>query len=606
MPVHLSNKIAAGEVVDRPASVVKELVENSIDSDADQITIEITDSGRGLIKVIDNGKGIHEDDIPLIFERHATSKVYDEKDIDAIFTLGFRGEALASIASVSKVTLLTRNYMAKTGFKLQMVEGNPIAQEKISMTQGTTLSVMDLFFNAPARFKFLKSRQAETKAINQIVHHLAIANPSIKFKYIVDGQIKTMTSGDGEIFSVLYQIYGREMIDHMVKFTHKFDQITFEGYITDLNYYRGNRSLQSLYVNNRYIQNSAILEAINQAYKSLIPIHQFPAFFIKMTIDPKAVDVNIHPNKLLIRIDHEDQIADMLSVELRKGLYQKETHVKYQAQVEQSNVVKGVKSPVAKPNVIQVVKPSIEKSNVVDSVVRQTVAPVASYDNFVRSEKFQEPEQLKETIQEELIMRSDEVLHSKAEIYENLKFVGQVMNSYLIFEKNSSVYYLDQHAAHEKILYEQFMAAYRNSRFDSQIMIAPEIVSLSNADIDSFKERVDVFRKLGFELEIFGENELIFRGIPTLFTLRQAKDMFNCIIDQITSNHGRYDKLLEDSIIQQSCKHAIKAHDKLQAIESVKLIDQLKELKDPMTCPHGRPIIIEMSRENLDKLFKRI
>ncbi|MBN2260898.1 MAG: DNA mismatch repair endonuclease MutL [Clostridiales bacterium] len=588
MSSHLSNKIAAGEVIESPSSVVKELIENSIDAKSTEIVITIKDAGKELIKVSDNGSGIHEDDISLIFERHATSKIIHEEDIEHIESLGFRGEALASIAAVSKVEMLSKQVSSTFGFKINIIKGNLFSQEKISSSNGTTISIEDLFFNIPARKKFLKSNSSEIKNINHIVYNLAIANPNIRFNYTVDDKLLMQTKGNNQINDVLYNIYGKELFNHLLEFRLENDMVKISGVTTDLNYYRGNKQLQSFFINNRYVQNSTLIDAVNEAYKALIPIHKFPVFFIKIIIKSEQVDVNIHPNKLIVKIEDEQKIANFLQKNLRDKLYKKDINTIYE--------VKEFKESCFKEEYNEPVK-KIDNKNFIQSNI---------FDNFSRKDKISINKEIKDSYDMNIIEKSQEIDDRKYEIYENLHYIGQILKTYLIFEKNQDMYLLDQHAAHEKVLYEKFMNNYHQNNLDSQILLSPEILQVSKDDIEIIEINHDKFDKFGYDLEIFGTKEIVVRSIPSIFNFKQAKDMLLTLIDNYHSKEFLLNDLTEDDIIQKSCKHAIKAHDSLFNIEAYHLLEQLKRLNDPLTCPHGRPIIIKVAQRELEKMFNRI
>ncbi len=583
MSSHLSNKIAAGEVIESPASVVKELVENSIDAKSTEISISVGNAGKEFIKIVDNGNGIHEDDIPLVFERHATSKIIEDEDINHIRSLGFRGEALASIAAVSKVEMISKQKQSQLGFKINVIKGNLFSHEKVTSTPGTTISIGDLFFNVPARKKFLKSNSTEIKNINHIVYNLAIANPNLKFNYTVDNKLVFHTKGNGNVIDVVYSIYGREMINHLLEFKLSYENVDIYGLTTDLNYYRGNKQLQSIFVNDRYVQNNTLIDGINEAYKALIPIHKFPVFFVKIDIDIESVDVNIHPTKLIVKIENENNIAFSLQKNLREKLYKKDINTQYEVKKE---------APPLEVNKVQKME---------EEVIQPSI-----FDNFNKKAKEDTIKEHIESYHNQIIEKSVEIPSRKYEIYENLHYIGQLLKTYLIFEKENDMYLIDQHAGHEKILYEKYMEKYNSHKLDSQILLVPDIIQVSKEDIKAIEINQNRYENFGYDLEVFGDNEIIIRSIPSIFNLGQAKKMILTLIDLYHSKDFLLNSLTESDIIQQSCKHAIKAHDELLNIEANHLIEQLKVLKDPLTCPHGRPIIIKVSNRELEKMFYRI
>lgn len=596
MSEHLSNKISAGEVVDQPASAIKELIENSIDAEASEITIEIRSAGKESIKVIDDGKGIHESDLELIFERHATSKIYDDDGLNSIKTLGFRGEALASIAAVSKVQMFSKKPDAPFGFKLNIINGNLMTHERVNISNGTTILIEDLFFNVPARKKFMKSNQVETKAINQVIYRQAVSHPDIKFKYMVDGKIIFISQGDGNIIQVLYNIFGKDLVNHIVTFEYSNDLIKVKALMSDLNYYRGNRQLQYLFINHRYVENQTLINHINAAYKALIPIHKFPAFFMDIEVNSDLVDVNIHPNKLIVKVDNEEIIGNDIEKALRDSFYKKKIHTVY----ESSNFEEFEKH-LPKETLKEEPEEDIREN---DSEKTQSQNQII-FDDFNRKESTSQIKDQLKKIEEHISKVSAEEESKVHELYNHLIYVGQVLNTYLIYQKDKSMYIIDQHAAHEKILYERFLDLWSHSKLNAQTLIVPEIIHLSLDELSIIEKITYSLEKMGFIIEPFGEREVIIRAIPELFDLNQSKLMIMTLVDIYDEDKLSIDMIINEDIIQQACKSAIKAHDSLSSIESMHLVDQLKLLKDPLTCPHGRPIIIEMSQVELEKMFKR-
>ncbi len=581
MSPHLSNKIAAGEVIESPASVIKELVENSIDAGSKKIQVEVETGGRGLIKISDDGTGIHPEDIPLIFERHATSKIARDEDLAQIDSLGFRGEALASIAAVSKVQLISRVPAEKTGFKIQLLRGEMYHQEIVAANPGTTLIIEDLFYNLPGRKKFLKSDKSLNQELHGVMHHFALSHPDIQFVYVNEGRLVFNTQGKGDIPGILYTLYGRELTEHLLAFETVISGVEVRGYATDLGYYRGNRSLQYLFVNRRYVENDILLMALNEAYRALIPGHKFPVFFLYLTLEPGRLDVNIHPAKLMVKIDEEEAVAEELSRTFREELYKKESHSRA--------TVTPAKAPMTLTT---------------DKVPSPQPPGLPDYDQLsLKETRGQEAERY---AAETVAARNKPEDEDKYRVFRNLNYIGQVLGTYLIFEKETSMFLIDQHAAHEKILYERFMKQYAREALDSQGLITPEVMGLSAEEIAFIEERLDDFTRFGYHLEIFGEKDLLIRGIPSLFTLDQARTMILEILDNYRHKAYRYDQLTEEAIIQHACKMAIKGNFSIETPEVEVLLKDLTTLEDPLTCPHGRPLIVEVSGRELEKIFFRI
>ena len=575
----LSNKIAAGEVVEGPSSVVKELVENSIDAGATEISIEIEDAGLKVIRISDNGSGIDPDDIPLIFERHATSKIKNEDDLFSISSLGFRGEALASIASVSKVELISRTAEQDTGFALKIYGLRNMGHVHMGANVGTYITVEDLFYNTPARYKFTRSKSSEMRRMNELVYNLSVSHPEIAFRYLVDGEQKFRTNGDGDRLLAIYNVYGRDIATNMLEVDFSIGGIDVTGYISNLNYSRGNRSMQSLFINGRYVKNRTFLDELNAAYKSLIPINRYPACVLFLECDPSSVDVNIHPSKEIVKFEDEVKLLEGLTQKIRNLLYnRKVVHV-------------AEHKPVPRPEPLKPAEP------------KKTERPMQlDISNVSRAEIVREKKESFESAKAVVVEKSETDEHV-SEIYDNLIYVGQVLASYLIFEKGSSIYYVDQHAAHEKILYESFLELHRSRKMVSQPLLMPVLISCTRSEADNLRNSAVDFTSLGFDVEVFDEMTIVMREIPSLFEVGEAE----VFIRDVISNGGiRATLTNEQEIISKACKAAIKAMDRLSPLEANSLIESLKTLKDPITCPHGRPIIIELPSRDIEKMFKRI
>lgn len=641
----ISNKIAAGEVVERPLAVVKELVENAIDAGARKITVEIKDAGKSLIRITDNGSGIQPNDIVLAFERHSTSKIRTINDIYHISSLGFRGEALASIASVSNVEIISKHKDYDMGKKLVLEGGHIVLDTEIGAPQGTTIFVKDLFFNTPARLKFLKSNNAEQNAINDIMNKLALSHPEIAFKYIVGGHNIFMSPGNGKLYDVILNIYQRQLAKSLIEIKNQDNGIAIEGYISNIEMTRGNRQYQVIFVNNRYVKSKSIEDAVALAYRTLIPHNRFPIVFLNITIDPSLIDINIHPAKTEIRFHQEGLVKDLVykSLTLELNRYNLIPSKPLNSKpVANSEVLKEyVKNPIVsetpeynpKPSASLSPQPKVTLTNVMKKPIFSQNRPSLK-DIEVQREKtkilneslsklntFTEEKKEKtidKPISRPLIRESmfvEEVYEPakplfeipESTIYDDLKFVGQIFNTYLIFEKSNEMYLMDQHAAHEKVLYERYVEDFKNKKMTSQMILEPITINVNYMEQNKLMQHLDKIIDLGFSIEPFGDNTVIIREIPQLFNLSTAKKMIESLIEKMDFKlpEERFELSLE-MLMQQSCKAAIKANDRLDTIEVSALISQLKTLKDPYTCPHGRPIIISISKNELEKKFNRI
>ena len=413
---------------------------------------------------------------------------------------------------------------------------------------------------------------------------------------MVDGKIIFISQGDGNLIQVLYNIFGKDLVNHIVTFEYSNDLIKVKGLMSDLNYYRGNRQLQYLFINHRYVENQTLINHINAAYKALIPIHKFPAFFIDIELNSDLVDVNIHPNKLIVKVDNEDIIGSDLEKVLRESFYKKKIHTVYEPSIVDETDTK-LSIETLKEELSEGPRNNDSEDIPTES---QTV-----FDEFSRKESTSQTIDRLKTIEDHITKISMEEELKVHELYNHLIYVGQVMNTYLIYQKDNSMYIIDQHAAHEKILYERFLNLWSNSELSAQTLIVPEMIHLSLDEFSIIEKITNSLEKMGFIIEPFGEREVILRAIPEIFDLNQAKMMIMTLVDIYDEDVLTIDMIINEDIIQQACKSAIKAHDSLSITESIHLVEQLKLLKDPLTCPHGRPIIIEMSQIELEKMFKR-
>ena len=613
------NKIAAGEVVERPSSIIKELVENSIDAGSSYISIEIENGGKDLIRIVDNGSGIDKDDVNKAFLRHATSKINTVEDLSSLESLGFRGEALASISAVSKLEMLTKTEEALIGLRIVLDGGKIREKEATSANRGTQISVRDLFFNTPARRKFLKSNQAEAQAITDIVNKIAIGNPSIKIKYINNSKTIYETLGDGSIINAIRMIYGRDISENLIEIDYRSKYFSISGYLGNNNIYRGNRNHQHLYINGRYIKSPNISKKINDAYKAIIPINKYPIYFVNISVDPAKVDVNIHPSKLEVKFDQEEEILNELSDFVRGILLKSSLVGRYKNNSRGKDLYN--KNSFAGFNSFSYSPQEVE-NNLTSTAIREDVSNSCSNQNTnesprVQADMIQTPIRLSDInnggIQDKKEVDSKMEYQQSSFIEESpdrnpdfigLKFIGIIFDTYIIFSKNDDMIMLDQHAAHERIIFEMYMSKYKANDISVQMLIDPIIMDLDANDMDTVRKNIDVFSSFGFLVEEFGHRSISIRGLPNTFGEPESKRFIYELIDGLGKIDNIYDTKY-DEIAEIACKSAIKGNDKISIEEAKHLIGQLEECSNPYTCPHGRPTMVKMTRYEIEKLFKR-
>ena len=654
------NKIAAGEVVERPSSVTKELVENSIDAKSTQIVIDIIDGGKKQIRITDNGTGILSSEVDKSFLRHATSKIKKIDDLYDLYSLGFRGEALASIASVSRLEMITKTKEEPLGTKVILEGGKEVLKEPVGTKNGTTIIIRDLFFNTPVRQKFLKSTHAETINISDLINKLAIGNTNVQFKYINNGKLMLNTPGDGKLINVIRSIYGKEVVENLIEIKEECKYCTISGYIGNNNIYRSNKNLQHIYINHRFVKSKIILDAINEAYKSIIPINKHGICFLNIEIDPAKIDVNIHPTKMEIKFENDKdlyiEIRDIIRKKLlnsaligRYEIYDNDSSnknarndVRYSSFDEAKNEVNANESielienkATPKEDLLQspatflTLKEALEVEEVKES--KELIKSNANKENLYKEDNneklienkkgeyfidgaidvsqsftFDELSDLNNKNQETIVQ--EEITNIKSEkrfSMTEFRVVGSILNTYIVLEKNSSMYLLDQHAAHEKVLYEEYMAKFKNHKIDMQMLLDPIIIEVSNIDMLSIEKNIDLFLKFGFEIELFGNNHIMIRGVPNIFGTPESEKFILQIIDSIEDLTNSYD-LKGEKFASMACRAAIKANDKIHTVEMELLLRQMEECENPFTCPHGRPTIVEITKKEIEKMFKRI
>ncbi|MGN9164104.1 DNA mismatch repair endonuclease MutL [Tissierellaceae bacterium HCP3S3_D8] len=628
-------KIAAGEVIENPSSIVKELVENSIDANSKSIIVDISNGGKTSIRITDDGDGIEEKDLKIAFERHSTSKLSSIDDIYSIMSLGFRGEALASIASVAKVEVLTKTAESSAGSHGIIEEGKIVSMDMVGCPKGTTMIVRDLFYNLPVRKKFLKSDITEGNYISDIVNKLALGNPKVAFKFIRDNKTILQTSNSGELIDTIYTVLGKDFSKNLIPIDYSDDYISIKGFISNNNLYRGNRGHQFLYMNGRYIVNYAIAKAIENCYKSMIPINRFPAFVLNIDIDPKEIDVNIHPTKQEIKFIDRNRvigtISNIVGENLVSSLYVPKISLKKQEKEKKEEEIPKLfelGEPKSSEDIIIrdftldnrdvshksssiESSPNMDVEDIYSNLSTSLNAPdlkdegIFYIDNNIIHETDNKNSELKyrEDVKEEVVEEQ-----KIQDILLDIVPVGRVFNTYIIAEskEEEKIYFIDQHAAHERIMYEKYRREYSEEKISIQQLLIPEIIELNNIDMSRCLENIEIFKNLGFDLEEFGSNSIALRGVPLLFGTPQSKELFLDILDNIDSNiQSNYDTKV-NKIMKIACTNAIKSGDNIDDIEIIALFKDLRKCENPFTCPHGRPTIVEMTKKDIEKNFLRI
>lgn len=606
------DKIAAGEVVERPASVVKELVENAIDAGADAITVEIKDGGKSYIRITDNGCGIPEEELPVAFLRHSTSKLRDASELSDIHTLGFRGEALSSISAVSRVEMITKPQTELMGVRYVVEGSQEVSMDKIGAPDGTTIMVYQLFFNTPARKKFLKSDMTEASYISELMERLALSHPGVSFLFISNKKEKIHTSGNGNLMDTIYQIYGRQIASNLLAVEKETDLLMVSGFIGNSNVARGNRSLENFYINGRYIKSPLLSKAVEEGYVGYLMQHQYPFCVLQITTKEAAVDVNVHPTKQEVRFDDEIAIADIFKTLVFERLHQREDiaevtldeEIEIEKENEQSKPVTEERTPEP-----------FEKARL--QQMREKITKQIHADTPYER-KYQEFYQKRESDTNAHAPKQELPETSKPATYEQTSFltrearakhhiIGQVFDTYWLIEHDNKLYIIDQHAAHEKVLYERMMKQLKNKEMTTQYVSPPIILSLTRAEQDILERFADVFAELGYVISPFGGNEFAIEGVPGNLFSFDVKTFFMELLascDSLKGNDG-HDMILE-KIASMSCKAAIKGNNQLSRPEIEALLEELLSLENPYHCPHGRPTIIAMTKYELEKKFKRI
>lgn len=605
------DKIAAGEVVERPCSVVKELVENAIDAGSTAITVEIKEGGISFIRITDNGCGIERDQVAVAFYRHSTSKIRSAEDLLTVKSLGFRGEALSSISAVARVELITKTYDELTGTRYVIEGSKELSNEEIGAPDGTTFIVKDLFYNVPARRKFLKTAQTEGSYISDMVEKLALSHPDISFKFINNNQTKLHTSGNGNRKDIIYHIFGREISSSLLEVKHECEYFKVEGFIGKPVITRGNRNYENYFINGRYVKSNILSRAIEEAYKSFLMQHQYPFTVLYFTFFSE-LDVNVHPTKMELRFDNNNEIYVELCDTIYAILSHKEMipEVPVDSTPAPKKIVHEYKEPIPEPfekRRINEVR-AAESRSVYGQSVTSAVKDYSAIEPAAKAPETStayEPAQVVTGTQQTLGDYDKVFLTESAK--KQFSIIGQLFKTYWLIEFEDKLYIIDQHAAHEKVLYEKTMARLANKDFTSQRISPPIVMTLDAKESEMLEKYRPQIEQFGYEVEHFGGKEYMISAIPdNLFNI-DMKDLFIEMLDDFSNATGRQTPdIITEKVASMSCKAAVKGNDKLTLPEINKLIDELLSLDNPYNCPHGRPTIISMSKYEIEKKFKRI
>ena len=650
------DKIAAGEVIERPASIIKELVENAIDAGASAVTVEIKEGGISFIRITDNGCGIPKGEVPLAFLRHSTSKIRSVDDLSTVTSLGFRGEALSSIAAIAQVELITKTKDEVTGTRYRIEGGAEKSIEDTGAPDGTTFLVHQIFYNTPARRKFLKTPMTEASHVSELMTRLALSHPEVSIQFINNGQEKLHTSGNGKLKDIIYHVFGRDIANNLLETNERIDGIQVQGFIGKPIISRGNRNYENYFINGRYVKSNIIAKAIEDAYKDFTMQHKYPFTALHFTMDGTDLDVNVHPTKMELRFSNQQGVYNFIYNALKQTLSEpeliprvelpeaKEVPVKAEKIVERKQeqpmtpVREERKTPVIEEekNLDYFMKKMRErvtayhqqvtkvKPTPAPSVVQENVNYEALPASQVAAVKQPVPEQrtvAKEPMPEQAVAPREEksvVTEKQLDFFEEklltkkaaqeYKIIGQLFETYWLVEFHEQLYIIDQHAAHERVLYEKTLRGMKDREFTSQYLSPPIILNLSMQEEEALNTHMDIFTNIGFEIEPFGGDSYAIRAVPdNLFSIAK-RELFTEMLDQLVD--GIHSSLAPDIVAEKvasmSCKAAVKGNSRLSAAEVETLIGELLELENPYHCPHGRPTIIAMTKRELEKKFKRI
>lgn len=596
------DKIAAGEVVERPASVVKELVENAIDAKASIITIEIKKGGVSKIRVSDNGIGIMSNQVSKAFLRHSTSKIRDVSDLSYLKSLGFRGEALSSIAAVSQVELITKAKEDVLGTRYVIEGGVEKSIEEIGAPNGTTFIVRNLFYNTLPRQKFLKSDKTESNYIHDIVEKLALSHPEIAFQLSIDGKTKVSTVGSSKLKDSIYQIFGKTITSNLLEINNSNGDYKIHGFIGDSVISKGNRSFEITFINDRFVKSKILCSAIEEGYKGYLMQHQYPFCVLFVDVDTNVVDVNVHPTKLEVRIDEPKVLSDLITESIYNALNGVED-IREETIEESLN-----REPLINDHLIE--EPSIKELPIKEpSIIEPSI--IEPYEERKYEEvKQKTTDAINEIVKEKEakeVEKYNQLSFLSEEAKKNHRIIGQLFDTYWLVEFDDSLYIIDQHAAHEKVLYEKTLKLLKEKEMSSQAISPPVVVTLSSKEETFLNENIDAFSDLGYKIEHFGGKEYAISAIPyNIFGIDEKALFLNMIAECSDINKEKSPQIMLEKIASMSCKAAVKGNMKLSYEESCELIDDLMKLDNPFHCPHGRPTIIKMTKQELEKKFRRI
>lgn len=621
------DNIAAGEVIERPASVVKELVENAVDAKANAVTVEIKDGGMTLIRVTDNGIGIPKDQVKTAFLRHATSKIRSVEDLLSVSSLGFRGEALSSISAVAQVELVTKTAESFSGVSYKIYGGEEEAFDDIGAPDGTTFLVKNLFYNTPARRKFLKSATTEAGYVEQMMVHIALSHSEISFKFIHNNKNKIYTSGNGKVKDIIYHIYGRDVAGALIPLEAQNEDVKVTGFVAKPYVSRGNRNYESYFINGRYIKSSIIYKAIEEGYRTFTMKHRYPFVCLDFKIDQELLDVNVHPTKMEIRFRNGREIYELVVDAVRAALLQKDLVQDVLRETPKKKELPKTKE-VKKPEPFevnrrkeevqkvdqqgqgvqqQIEKPShpVKKTPTASESSKNTKKPTYAGLNYNTQKKEFPQYKTDELSSNQMTLREDPVFSVQAR--PDRKILGQLFKTYWLIEYEDQLFIMDQHAAHEKVNYERLMKNFKEKEIYSQRLEPPMVVTVSMTEAEALTRYKDAFAGLGFTIESFGGNEYCIREVPANLYGIGERDLFMELLDAVSQENGTLDtEVIASKIATMACKMSIKGNQRVSLMEVEHLLDELMKLENPYQCPHGRPTIIKMSKYEIDKKFKRI
>ena len=621
------DNIAAGEVIERPASVVKELVENAVDAKANAVTVEIKDGGMTLIRVTDNGIGIPKDQVKTAFLRHATSKIRSVEDLLSVSSLGFRGEALSSISAVAQVELVTKTAESFSGVSYKIYGGEEEAFDDIGAPDGTTFLVKNLFYNTPARRKFLKSATTEAGYVEQMMVHIALSHPEISFKFIHNNKNKIYTSGNGKVKDIIYHIYGRDVAGALIPLEAQNEDVKVTGFVAKPYVSRGNRNYESYFINGRYIKSSIIYKAIEEGYRTFTMKHRYPFVCLDFKIAQELLDVNVHPTKMEIRFRNGREIYELVVDAVRAALLQKDLVQDVLRETPKKKELPKAKE-VKKPEPFevnrrkeevqkvdqqgqavqqQIEKPShpVKKTPTASEASKNTKKPTYAGLNYNTQKKEFPQYKTDELSSNQMTLREDPVFSVQAR--PDRKILGQLFKTYWLIEYEDQLFIMDQHAAHEKVNYEKLMNNFKEKEIYSQRLEPPMVVTVSMTEAEALTRYKDAFAGLGFTIESFGGNEYCIREVPANLYGIGERDLFMELLDAVSQENGTLDtEVIASKIATMACKMSIKGNQRVSLMEVEHLLDELMKLENPYQCPHGRPTIIKMSKYEIDKKFKRI